>query len=317
MNHSTKKPFSIPAGTIIAGKWHKNNYLISSELGRGANGTVYLAKSIFGTTALKFSEDTTVVASEVNVLKSLSNTAPSQPPIFSQAGPPLGPSLLDVDDFEHSGKVVPFYAMEYIQGTAFLDHVRKNGRETVIPLVVELLTNLAQLHQADWVFGDLKPDNLIVARSGQLRCVDVGGTTKAGRAIKEFTDYFDRGYWGMGDRKADPNYDLFAVAMIIINAFQGKKQTKKVGGLGQLQEIITQHPETNQLKPVLIRALTGGYHSAVEMKQDLLRVAKNPIVVKKKKSVAPLIIHTNNNYFEAIFLIALAVLVYLIFKLYV
>ncbi len=315
MNPSTKKPFSIPAGTIVAGKWHKNNYLISSELGRGANGTVYLAKSIFGTTALKFSEDSTVVASEVNVLKSLSTAAPAQSPIFPQAGGTLGPSLLDVDDFEHSGGIVPFYAMEYIQGAAFLDYVGKNGAVTVIPLIIELLTNLAQLHQAGWIFGDLKPDNMIVTRTNQLRCIDVGGTTKAGRAIKEFTDYFDRGYWGMGDRKADPQYDLFAVAMIMINAFQGRRQQKKAGGIGQIQEMIHYHPETQGVNTILMKAVTGDYHSALEMKCDLLAIDDAPRKTVKPSPVQQTV-HTHKNTIEAAFLMMLALAVYLFFKLF-
>ena len=37
-----------------------------------------------------------------------------------------------------------------------------------------------------------------------------------GSSIKEFTEFYDRGYWGLGSRKAEPSYDLFAVAMIMI-----------------------------------------------------------------------------------------------------
>ena len=78
--------------------------------------------------------------------------------------------------------------------------------------------DLDKLHENGWVFGDLKPENLIVTGPPpKIRCIDVGGTTIQGRAIKEFTEFYDRGYWGLGSRKAEPTYDLFAVAMIMIN----------------------------------------------------------------------------------------------------
>ena len=56
-----------------------------------------------------------------------------------------------------------------------------------------------------------------------------------GRAIKEFTEFYDRGYWGLGSRKADPAYDLFAVAMIMINAVYPKRFNKTEGGIVQLR----------------------------------------------------------------------------------
>ncbi|WP_347836547.1 hypothetical protein [Gracilibacillus sp. JCM 18860] len=56
-------------------------------------------------------------------------------------------------------------------------------------------------------------DNLIVSRNPvRLRWVDVGGTTLIGRSIKEYTEFYDRAYWQMGTRRAEPSYDLFALA---------------------------------------------------------------------------------------------------------
>ena len=67
---------------------------------------------------------------------------------------------------------------------------------------MQLLNDLDKLHQNGWVFGDLKPENLIVTGPPpKIRCIDVGGTTIKGRAIKEFTEFYDRGYWGLGQEK--------------------------------------------------------------------------------------------------------------------
>ncbi|MFP3513699.1 protein kinase family protein, partial [Peribacillus sp. SIMBA_075] len=48
---------NIPLGTVIKGKWHHHHYRIVKELGKGANGVVYLAESPNGQVALKVSDD--------------------------------------------------------------------------------------------------------------------------------------------------------------------------------------------------------------------------------------------------------------------
>ena len=79
-------------------------------MGFGANGIVYLADCSKGIVAVKFSDNSATIASEVNVLKS-----------FAKAqGDSLGPYLIDVDDYVENGKVYPFYVMEYIKGDSLL-----------------------------------------------------------------------------------------------------------------------------------------------------------------------------------------------------
>ncbi|REJ31329.1 MAG: serine/threonine protein kinase [Caldibacillus debilis] len=261
MKEPLKNPFSF-AGETIAGKWHKNRYVLKKPLGRGANGVVFLAAALGSgrEVAVKMSGDNGTIISEVNVLKSLAKAR----------GSILGPSLLDVDDWVRDGETVPFYVMEYIRGTHFLTFLKQRGYAWLPVLMIQLLTHLEGLHQNGWVFGDLKPDNLIVTDSPvKLRCIDVGGTTMQGRAIKEFTEFFDRGYWGLGNRKAEPAYDLFSVAMIIINAYYPERFPKREGGLGQLKKAIRDKEGLRRYESPLIRALTGQYAAAGEMKRDL------------------------------------------------
>ncbi|MHC0039276.1 protein kinase domain-containing protein [Pseudoneobacillus sp. C159] len=261
MNHSLKNLCKLDVGTEITGKWHRNLYTIVKELGFGANGIVYLAEHNGQYVALKLSDNGMSITSEVNVLKSFAKVQ----------GSALGPSLLDVDDWVRSKGTVSFYVMEYIHGQSFLTFIEQKGKSWISIMILQLLSDLDKLHTNGWVFGDLKPENLIVTGPApKIRCIDVGGTTIQGRAIKEFTEFFDRGYWGLGSRKADPQYDLFAVAMIMINTAYPKQFPKTTGGIQQLKKMITEKQELSIYKNFLLYALQGHFSTAQEMRRYLL-----------------------------------------------
>lgn len=261
MNHSLKSRCKVSPGTIITGKWHSNKYTVLKELGFGANGIVYLAKFKNTQVALKMSDNGMSITSEVNVLRSFAKVQ----------GSTLGPSLLDVDDWKSNRGQISFYAMEYIQGPDLLTFIQSKGKSWTTVLFLQLLNDLNKLHENGWVFGDLKPENLIVTGpTPKIRCIDVGGTTLQGRAIKEFTEFYDRGYWGLGSRKADPAYDLFAVAMIMINTAYPKRFNKTTGGIAQLREAIRKQKDLLLLEKVIVKALHGQYSNALQMRTELL-----------------------------------------------
>ena len=262
---SKTQAYKLQPGSQIVGKWHKKTYRILKELGQGATGIVYLAETNNQFVALKVGEDNMAIAAEVNVLKHFSKVQ----------GQVLGPSLLDVDDMQWIGKTVSFYAMEYLQGKDLLTFVRDRGQEWIGIFIVQLLGDLDRLHRVGWVFGDLKPDNLmIVGPPPRVRWFDVGGTTLFGRSIKEFTEFYDRGYWGLGTRKAEPSYDLFAVAMIMINCFYPKRFDKKSDErpIQQLKQAIEKEEGLRPFRMVLLYALQGKYKDAQAMRKDVMDV---------------------------------------------
>jgi serine/threonine protein kinase len=275
MNNTLKNQYNFSPGTVVTGKWNKNHYTLVKQLGTGANGIVYLAKCQQGYVALKMSDSTMSITSEVNVLKSFAKVQ----------GSTLGPSLLEVDDWEVKPKKVPFYVMEYIQGPDLLTFIKIKGHAWIGVLILQLLNDLERLHQEGWVFGDLKPENLIVTGPPtRIRCIDVGGTTLQGRAIKEYTEFFDRGYWGAGSRKAEPSYDLFAVAMVAVNLVYPKKFTKQGNYVQQLKNVIQIKPELAKYQDVLMKAITEKYSIAIDMRRDLLQILTNDVGIPQNTS---------------------------------
>jgi serine/threonine protein kinase len=286
MNHILKSQYKISPGTIIVGKWHGKQYTIIKELGFGANGVVYLAKLGSVHVALKMSENGMSITSEVNVLKSFAKVQ----------GSALGPSLLDVDDYQTARGQISFYVMEYIQGPDLLTFIQQKGRSWSPVLFLQLLNDLEKLHEAGWVFGDLKPENLIVTGPPtKIRCIDVGGTTIQGRAIKEYTEFYDRGYWGLGSRKAEPTYDLFAVAMVMINTAYPKRFEKTNGGLIQLKGAVKLKPELDRYQKVILNALQGHYMNAKQMRADLLALMVEEKQPEKPPVKAAGVSHTKQN----------------------
>ena len=316
MNNTLKRPTSVPIGSLIKGKWHHKDYIIRKELGYGANGIVYLADSSEGAVAIKFSDNSTTIAAEVNVLKSFAKVQ----------GISLGPYLIDVDDWVVNGKIMPFYVMEYISGDLFLPFVQKSGNDWLGVLMLQLLSSLEVIHKLGWVFGDLKPENLIIQSPDfKVRFIDVGGTTQMGRAIKEYTEYFDRGYWGLGGRRAEPEYDLFALAMIIINAAYQKRFNKNGEGITQLSDLLKNKQELREMESILLKALKGQYDTATEMKKDVVyylhakqstgqtrvnrNVSSNNSRVQKRNHKS----NNKGNYFETCFLIVIITLLYAVY----
>lgn len=313
MNSTLKNRCNVAPGTVITGKWLKHRYKIVKELGAGANGIVYLVEYEGQLAALKISDNAAAIASEINVLKSFSKVQ----------GSSLGPSLFHGDDWVRGNDILTFYVMEYIEGQDFLTFVKSRGKQWVVILLLQLLSSLNHLHRNGWIFGDLKPENLIVTfPSLQIRCVDVGGTTTIGRSVKEFTEFFDRGYWGKGSRKAEPSYDLFSVAMVWINAYYPQRFQKNTKSTAPLIDVIHQTKELLPYKKVLIGAIEGSYTNAEKMRSDLLKMTqggsvssnsyhqpsqkqKNPTRTKKSKKSK-----TGGGLGETVFLLAIVSCLY-------
>gem|GEM_PF-207184 len=277
MNNQLNGQINLAPGTLITGKWNKNKYEIKSLLGNGANGTVYLASGKTGDVAIKLSKDSTNITNEVNVLKKITQVQDSI----------LGPSFIDVDDYINpaTNECCYYYVMEYVNGVSLPKFIERNGMEWSSIFIIQVLSLLDKLHHKGFIFGDLKTDNLLVTKEpNKIQWIDFGGVTQIGRAVKEFTEFFDRGYWGLGSRKAEISYDLFAVTMIFIHLHCKKQFLKNGLGINQIEQVIMQTQTLNPYKEFLMKGLKGEYVSASAMKQALLMYEQKINATKKKKS---------------------------------
>jgi serine/threonine-protein kinase len=248
-------------GTMVVGKWHRNRYQLVKWLGSGAQGTVYLGRDGARSIAIKLAKDRASLISEVNVLKQFEKLQ----------GDPLGPSLYDSDDWLIGGRTIGFCAMEYLDGVSLSEALKRKPFDWALVYMLQLLKQLQQLHETGYIFGDLKPENLILMHPGHsIRCLDFGGATRMGRSVREYTEFYDRGYWGLGSRRAEPSYDLFACVMILVYAATGKRMERLSTPQLQLQQLIKTQPKLIPFRRVMMNALNGSYTNAGQMRQELL-----------------------------------------------
>lgn len=271
---------TLPNGTLVRGSWHRGRYRVERLLGEGANGKVYLVSRGKSLYAMKTGYDLLDLQSEVNVLKSLMKSSAA-----------FRGFLVDADDFAWNGAKVPFYVMKYVKGHSVPEFLRLNGSDWLPVLGLHLLRKLQELHSQGWVFGDLKMENVIVSRYGGVELVDFGGVTPKGKAVKQFTEIYDRGYWNAGTRVADEAYDLFAFAVLCI------QMAKKPGALTEYAHVLPQNrgvdflleemralPLLHKVAPFLEKALRGQYRSSAEACRDWRRLSVSAVHVPPARS---------------------------------
>lgn len=256
----TSSSVALAPGSTITGKWNGNKYRIERLLGEGANGKVYLVRRGGQWYALKLGFDPLDHQLEVNVLRTLRD----------RRGPG-GNYLYDVDDVMGAVRGAPFYVMRFVKGKTLDEYIRERGADWIYPIGLRLLRQLSELHARGYIFGDLKPENVMVSGYGDVELIDFGGVTPVGRSIRQFTEVYDRGYWDAGSRVADEAYDLFAFALICLKLLDRNQRLQDAGQfLPQnrevefLLEIAASEPACRPITPFLEKALRGKLRGSSE-----------------------------------------------------
>ena len=284
-SETTSSKLSLPHGTRIRGRWNGKRYIIQRLLGKGANGVVYLVKheqdgKLY---ALKLGFDTLDIQSEINVLKALQSQGRRRSE--GQRSPAY---LIEVDDFTYHSREIPFYVMRYVQGEPLRAFLVRRGSRWLDVVGYPLLQQLRRLHESGWVFGDLKPENVIVSAYGEVELIDYGGVSGIGRSVKQFTEWYDRGFWDAGSRTADPAYDWFSFAAVCIHLLAEEPLRRAATQLPQMRSrndligIVRTVPELEPYREWLLRALNGDFHDTLEACRLWKELVSDRLTPKRK-----------------------------------
>ena len=143
-------------------------YEIQRRIGRGGMGTVYVAHDpVLGRlVAIK------VFATDLDLPDAAERFAREA----RSAAALNHPNIVTVHDF---GDVAsqPFIVMEYVQGETLADIIQRKAPASLtdkLRWIEELCAGAAYAHHASVLHRDIKPNNLMINRSGQLKILDFG-----------------------------------------------------------------------------------------------------------------------------------------------
>jgi serine/threonine-protein kinase len=144
-------------------------YEIQRKIGSGAMGVVYLAEDPRLGRPVALKTTTAEVASNPELLKRFYREA--------QAAAKLcHPNIVTIYDIDEANGI-PFIAMEFLEGDN-LQKVISERKELLVlkklQIIIDLCKGLDYAHQRGIVHRDIKPGNIMLADSGQVKIVDFG-----------------------------------------------------------------------------------------------------------------------------------------------
>ncbi|MGH8239876.1 MAG: serine/threonine-protein kinase, partial [Steroidobacteraceae bacterium] len=154
----------------------RDRYELLSILGRGSSGTVYRALDRH---RAHLADTARYVA--VKVLKLDYQNRPDALTTlereFHQAQSLSHPNIVSVFDLDRDGDTY-FIVMELLEGELLADIMRRLGgpmqREHALALISSVGAALAHAHRRDIVHADLKPRNIMITSTGEVRVLDFG-----------------------------------------------------------------------------------------------------------------------------------------------
>ncbi len=200
---------------------------VQGVLGRGAQGTVYLAEDshLHRQVAVKTLRlDRTDPAMREELVQTMLGEAR----IVSKLGHPNIVPLFDAG--EHQG--LPYLVFEFVAGQTLADVVRERGHvpaAQAVPLAIAMLRGIEYAHRQNIVHRDIKPANIMLAgevESWVPRIMDFGIAARTDRisgtatGISGTPRYMAPEYLSGGE--FTPSCDLFALGMVLYEMLAGK-----------------------------------------------------------------------------------------------
>ncbi len=159
-------PQTTPVTTDLTGRT-VDRYTIRERLGEGGMGEVYLAED----TLLKRSVALKRISPELRADPYYRQRFLKEAERASKVSDPHIAGIHDV--IEENGDV--FLVMEYVEGETLRTHAgRPMAVREFLPIAIQCAEALVAAHAQNLVHCDIKPENLIVTRTGRLKVLDFG-----------------------------------------------------------------------------------------------------------------------------------------------
>lgn len=236
-------------------------YRLGKLLGNGGFGDVHEAwdPALERTVAIKRLKADLVRDQPDNLLQEARLAASLRHPAFIQ--------IYSLEDDGHSKSIV----MELVGGKTLhqLLSTTKLSRDQILDIVCQLADAMAQAHTAGLIHGDLKPANLMIEPSGQLRIMDFGLARKIDPLATESGDVLQTqgtiAYLApeiLNGKHPSTLSDIYAVGVLMYEMMHGERPFAHLHGLAlaaaQVQSSCAQwifSPDADQDMVALVRSM--------------------------------------------------------------
>jgi len=264
--HETAVPSAVVAPGTRVGQ-----YQIESSIGAGGMGVVYRAldTKLNRPVAVKFLSDELADAAARRRFQREAQTA-------SSLNHPHIITVYDAGEYEAQQYLVT----EFVDGGTLRNWTSAERRDwrQIVELLVGMADGLATAHEAGILHRDVKPENILISRSGYAKLADFGlaklaDGTPGGDATRTLTEHGTRPGVAVGTiaymspeqatgKPLDARTDIFSFGVVLYEALSGRRPFAGANDLELLQTII--HGSPQPLPPEVAASLRNVVEKALE-----------------------------------------------------
>ncbi|NMB07478.1 MAG: protein kinase [Tissierellia bacterium] len=233
----------------IVGKWNKKNYQIIKSIGKGNFGKVYSAYDSYGNiVAIKISKELLSLTNEYNGLMKFKNMA-------------FVPNVYDFDDWEYNGDIWHFIVMDYIQGRNLKEVSKSQELNTrhAFKIGLRLLNIMREIDNLGYKYTDIKLENIILDKFGNIYLIDYGSLVEKDKPTKEYTQVYNINSWNTKYKYNLEGNTIFSINMIIVNLIGKMELNPLMYNLEYVIHKINKFPLKREEKNFLIKGLMGKF----------------------------------------------------------
>lgn len=218
-------------GRIEVGRLLRDRYVIEQRLGKGGKGTVFKALDRYRAALPAPRQYVAIKVLQEFPGGDLDESIGALQQELQSAQALSHPNIVKVYDFDRDGDI-DFFTMEFLEGELLSSLLQRLqplpiARPYAWSIIRQIASGLAHAHERNVVHGDLKPENIMITNSGEVRILDFGvsrfaaqGHEPAGRIASSATPAYASCEL-LDGRRPDPRDDLYALACISYELLTG------------------------------------------------------------------------------------------------